>query len=307
MAAVPSWLRLALLSLMWGSSFLFMKVGLEGLSPQQIVMARMIFGAAVLIVIVSVRREQLPRSGPIWGHLFALSVVANLVPFFLIAWGEESITSATAGVLNATTPLFTTLIAFAALRDERPTLEKAAGLAVGFAGVVVLLGGGGKGEVGGYLAVLGASACYGIAFVYMRRILSPTGLSPVVLSTGQIVAGAALMAALTPVVGRSAIHLDLGIVLSMVALGALGTGLAYPLSYSLVRDLGATGASLVTYLIPLAAVALGVVVLDEGLRWNLPIGGAVVIIGVALAQGRFSRDRQLSEDRDVITSLPIQR
>ena len=302
---MPPAVRLALLSMMWGSSFLFMKVGLEGLSPQQIVLARMVFGAAVLVVIVSVRRERLPRSGRIWAHLFALTVIANLVPFFLIAWGEESISSATAGVLNATTPLFTTLIALAALPEERPTSEKALGLVVGFIGVVVLLGGGGRGEVGGYLAVLGASACYGVAFVYMRRVLSPTGLSPVVLSTAQIVAGALLMAAATPVIARSPIELDLGIVLSMVALGVLGTGLAYLLSYSLVRDIGATGASLVTYLIPLAAVALGVVVLGERLQWNLPIGGAVVIAGVALAQGRFSRGR--NAPRDTVSTLPARR
>ena len=300
---MPPALRLALLSLMWGSSFLFMKVGLEGLSPQQIVLARMLFGAVVLIAIVAVRRERFPRSGRIWAHLFALTVVANLVPFFLIAWGEESISSATAGVLNATTPLFTTLIALAALPEERPTSDKAVGLVVGFVGVVVLLGGGGRGEVGGYLAVLGASACYGVAFVYMRRVLSPTGLSPVVLSTAQIVAGTLLMLIATPVVGRSPIELDLGIVLSMVALGALGTGLAYLLSYSLVRDIGATGASLVTYLIPLAAVALGAVVLDERLQWNLPIGGAVVIVGVALAQGRFSRrERQASTPVEMLRS-----
>ena len=300
---MPPALRLALLSLMWGSSFLFMKVGLEGLSPQQIVLARMLFGAVVLVAIVAARRERLPRSGRIWAHLFALTVVANLVPFFLIAWGEESISSATAGVLNATTPLFTTLIALAALPEERPTSDKALGLVVGFVGVVVLLGGGGRGEVGGYLAVLGASACYGVAFVYMRRVLSPTGLSPVVLSTAQIVAGALLMVIATPVIGRSPIDLDLAIVLSMIALGALGTGLAYLLSYSLVRDIGATGASLVTYLIPLAAVALGVIVLDERLQWNLPIGGAVVIVGVALAQGRFSRrERQASTPVEMLRS-----
>ena len=300
---MPPALRLALLSLMWGSSFLFMKVGLEGLSPQQIVLARMVLGAAVLIVIVSLRRERLPRSGRIWAHLFAVSIVANLVPFFLIAWGEESISSATAGVLNATTPLFTTLIALAALPEERPTSDKALGLVVGFVGVVVLLGGGGRGELGGYLAVLGASACYGVAFVYMRRVLSPTGLSPVVLSSAQIAAGALVMLLAAPVVARSKVDLDLGIVLAMVALGVFGTGLAYLLSYSLVRDLGATGASLVTYLIPLAAVALGVIVLDERLRWNLPIGGAVVIVGVALAQGRFSRKANGPEDRDFVPSL----
>ena len=287
---MPPALRLALLSLMWGSSFLFMKVGLEGLSPQQIVLARMALGAIVLLVILAARRERLPRSRAVWGHLAALTVVANLIPFFLIAWGETSISSATAGVLNATTPLFTTLIAMAALPEERPTAEKSLGLLVGFVGVVVLLGGGlGKGQAGGYAAVLAASACYGVAFVYMRRTLSPTGLSPLVLSAAQVLVGTVLMAIVTPVVGRSAIHLDAQIVLSMVALGVLGTGLAYLLSYSLVRDIGATGASLVTYLIPLAAVALGVVVLGEGLQWNLPIGGAVVIAGVALAQGRFSR------------------
>lgn len=289
---MPPAARLVLLSVLWGSSFLFMKVGLEGLSPQQIVLARMLFGAAVLLLVLGVRGEQLPRSARIWGHLSALTVIANLLPFFLIAWGERSISSATAGVLNATTPLFTTMLAMPLLPEERPTVEKVIGLLLGFVGVLVLLGGGmGDGQLWGYLAVLLASACYGVAFVYMRRTLSPTGLSPLVLSAAQIVAGAVIMLALTPVVGRSAVDLDLQIVLAMAALGALGTGLAYLLSYSLVRDMGATGASLVTYLIPLAAVALGVAVLDEKLSWNLPIGGAVVVFGVALAQGRFSRSR----------------
>lgn len=289
---VPASLRLALLSLMWGSSFLFMKVGLEGLSPEQIVFARMVLGALVLVVALVFRRERLPRGVRIWGHLFALTFVANLAPFFLIAWGERSITSATAGVLNATTPLFTTLLAMPLLPEERPTAEKGAGLAVGFVGVLLLLGGGsGDGELAGQLAVLIASGCYGVSFVYMRRVFSPTGLSPLVLSAGQIVAGAALMLLAVPVIARSDVDLDLGIVVSMLALGALGTGLAYLLSYSLVRDMGATGASLVTYLIPVAAVTLGVVVLGEKLSWNLPIGGAVVILGVALAQGRLTRSR----------------
>ncbi len=285
---MPASLRLALLSLMWGSSFLFMKVGLEGLSPQQIVLARMVCGAAVLLVILGYRREQLPRSPLIWGHLTALTVIANLAPFFLIAWGEKSIPSATAGVLNATTPLFTTPIAMAFLPEERPTVDKVLGLVVGFVGVIVLMGAGvGSGDLPGYLAVLVASACYGVAFVYMRRVLSPTGLSPLVLSAAQIVAGAGVMLVLTPIVGRTPVELDFGIVLSMLALGAVGTGLAYLLSYSLVRDIGATGASLVTYLIPVATVALGVVVLGERPGWNLPIGGVVVILGVALAQGRL--------------------
>lgn len=287
---MPALARLGLLGLIWGSSFLFIKVALEGISPGQVVLGRLLAGLAVLAVYLLVTGARLPRPGPVWGHLLFTAVVANVVPFFLFAWGEERVASSTAGVLNATTPLFTTIAVTVSLRGERPTGVKLLGIVVGFVGVVVVIGGGaGGGTAAGQIACVAAALCYGIAFAYTRRFLTPTGLSPLVLSVGQLGTASLIMLLATPVVASTPVDLDARIVGSILALGAMGTGVAYVLYYGLIRDIGATGASMVTYLVPIAAVLLGVVFLGEDLGLNVLLGAPIVILGVALAEGRLSR------------------
>lgn len=285
--------RVGLLGCMWGSSFLFIKLALDGLSPLQIVLGRLLFGSLVLLAILAARGQRLPRRPVVWAHLTLMGVVANIVPFALFGWGEQRITSGLAGVLNGTTALFTMAFALALLPEERLTAARATGLLLGFAGVVVVVGPWDSNpltsSLTGQLACLGAAACYALAFAYTRRFLAGRGYPPLVLGASQLAAATALMLAAAPVVAFDPPRLAPVVVGSLVALGVVGTGLAYLLYYRLIDDAGATSTSMVTYVIPVVAVVLGVVTLGEPVTWNLFAGGAVVVAGIALAEGRLDR------------------
>ena len=289
-----SWLpwqgQFLLLSAIWGLSFLLIKVGDQGLPPLQVALGRLLFGAATLLVILAVRRDRLPRGAGTWGHLAVAGLLFNAVPFSLFAFGETRVTSVVAGILNATTPLLTMLVTMAALREERPSLERTLGLFIGFAGVLVVLGfwrGVGGGELLGYLACLGAAACYALGFTYVRRHLTGRRESAVALSTAQVLCGTVQVALVTPLLSKvPAAVPSPTVIVSLAALGILGTGLAYVLNYGIIRAAGPTVASTVTYVIPLFSTAAGVLFLGEPIGWNEPIGGLVVILGVAVAQGR---------------------
>ena len=281
---------LALLALLWGASFLFIKLAIEGMTPAQMVLWRVATGTAVLLVIALARKESLPREPRLLGHLVVLSVVANLIPWFLFGWGEQHISSSLAGVLNGTTPLFTLVFAVAALPEERLTSVRVAGLLVGFAGVVVVAGpwqAGVGGTFTGQLACLVAAACYGVAFVYTRKFVANRGYAPLALSTTQLGIGTILLTIAAPFVAADPMELTWAAVIGATALGALGTGLAYVLFYRLISLAGATSASTVTYAIPVVAVVLGIIVLGEPVTWNLFVGAAIVVGGVALAEGRL--------------------
>jgi len=294
--------RLLVLAMIWGASFLLMKLALEGVSPMQIVLGRLSFGALALGLVLAVRREPLPREPALWGHLLLMAVVANIVPFYLFSWGEQHVTSGMAGVLNGTTPLFTLVFAMALLPAERLSGLRALGLVTGFAGVVLVVGpwrSGGENALAGQLACLGAAACYGISFTYTRRHIS--GRAAVLpLSVAQLAVAAGVLWLAAPVVAWTPVRLTPVVVGSVVALGAVGTGLAYALYYRLIHDAGATTASMVTYLIPVFAVSLGIVVLGEPLTWNLFAGAAVVILGVLVADGRLARRGPAECDSPVV-------
>lgn len=286
-----SLVRLGALSLAWGASFLMIKLALEGLSPTQIVLGRLSAGAAVLWVFVGLRRPALPREPRLWGHLLVLGFVGNIVPFTLFGFAEERITSGLAGVLNGATPLFTLGFALGLLPEERLSLARGLGLCLGFVGVFLVVGPWDTNpltsSVAGQLACLGASACYAIAFVYTRRFVSGSGYAPSTLAAGQLGAAAVLLWAAAPLVASDEIALTATVVGAVAVLGAIGTGIAYLLYYRLIADAGATSTSMVTYLIPIVAVTLGVIVLSEPVGWNLFAGAAVVILGVAIAEGRL--------------------
>jgi len=283
-------LRLGLLAAIWGTSFLLMKVALVELTPMQIVLGRMALGTAALLVVLRALGQRLPPGRRLWGSLLFVGVVANVVPFFLIAWGEQYVASGLAGIYNATTPLFTLLVATAALPEERPTAAKAAGLVVGFLGVLLVMApwrGVGHSALAGQLAFLGAAACYAVSITYTRRYLSGSGHPAVVLATGQMVCATLVVGALVPLWATGPVLLPPKVVASMLALGVLGTGFAYLLFYRLIAEIGATAASTVTYLLPVVAVTLGVVVLGEAVGWNDFAGAAVVLLGVAVAGGQL--------------------
>lgn len=283
---------LLLLAAIWGLSFVFIKVADEALAPLQVALGRMIFGSLVLIVVLVGRRDRLPRGGAVWWHLGVAGLLFNAVPFSLFAYGEQHVSSVVAGIDNATTPLLTVPFVLLLLPGERPTSERVAGLGVGFLGVLVVLGiwrGIGGPALAGNLACLAAAACYGLAFAYARRFLTGRSESVVSLSTGQLLIGTLELAIVTPFTAAAPATLPGRVVLSVVLLGAFGTGVAYVLNNTVIRAVGATTASTVTYVVPLFATVAGISVLGESLSWNEPVGALIVIAGVAVAQGRLRR------------------
>ncbi|MFJ6533343.1 DMT family transporter [Microbacterium sp. NPDC091662] len=288
-------LQFLLLALTWGASFLFVAVALDGLSPAQVVLGRLVTGAVALALICLIGRHPLPAFGRVWAHLLVVSLLLCVVPFLLFAWAQQGISSGLASIYNATTPLMTMLISLIALRNERPTRDRMIGIAVGFLGVLVVLGpwsGLGGGTALAQLACLGATASYGAAFVYLRRFVSPLSLDAIPVATVQVGLGAVVMLALAPMIATTPASLTAPVIVAVLALGALGTGLAYVWNTNIVSAWGATNASTVTYLTPVVGVMLGVIVLAEQVSWNEPVGAVVVIVGIAITQGRIRLRRR---------------
>jgi drug/metabolite transporter (DMT)-like permease len=255
----------------------------------------MVAGAAVMLAVLLVGRHSLPGELAPWLHLTVMAVVANIAPYFFFGWGIERVASGLAGVLNATTPLFTLAFVLTA-HTERLSVVRVSGLLLGFVGVVLLAAPWRATGLGSSLPGVGAcllgSACYAASYVYARRFLTGRGLSALALSTGQMAMGAMLLLLAAPVVVRSAMTLTPTVVISVLVLGVLGTGVAYVLNYRLIADEGAVAASTVTYLIPVVAVVLGSLVLDEHLTWNLVAGAAIILVGVAVSEGRLGKTTQ---------------
>jgi drug/metabolite transporter (DMT)-like permease len=285
--------RLVLLAFIWGWSFLFIKVIVEGVPPTFLAWGRILLGLTVMLAFLRSTGQRFPERSA-WGHLLVLGLAMSVMPFTLMAWGEEHITSALTSVLNACTPLFTAAFAAGLLHDRlrRPQI---AGLIIALGGVAILAGVGGHDLAGsslaGVLATVVGTAGYGFGFAYARRFVQH--LTPIQLSTGQLAAGCI---ALLPFAGYDlavgSVHLNWLRLLCLVLLGALGTGYAYLLNYRTLQAQGATAASLVTYLIPVVGVAAGVLVLGEPFSYRLLLGAVVVGFGIAIIQGRILGPRQ---------------
>ncbi|MCR2794368.1 DMT family transporter [Microbacterium sp. zg.Y625] len=291
--------QFVLTGIIWGSSFLFMKVALEGVSPAQVVWARLVLGALTLGVFVALRRERLPRRLRVWGHMTVLALSFCVVPFLLFSWAQQFVTSGLASIYNATTPIMTALMAWAVFRVERLKAAQIAGILVGVAGVMVIIapwqGLDLTQSLLAQLAILGATACYGFSLAYMRRFVADSGMSALVFSFLNIGIAAIIMLALTPVVARTPVHLDIWITLSLVTLGCVGTGIAYIWNQNVLRAWGPTRASTVTYITPVVGVALGVALLGEKLHWNEPAGAVLVFLGILLAQNRLRLGRRRAD------------
>jgi len=280
--------RVLILAFIWGWSFLFIKVALGGLTPATVAFGRIALGLIVMTGVLAARGQALPRDRTMWRHFAVMGAGYSAVPFTLLAWGQQHITSALAAVINASTPLFAALAA-ALFLHERLRRGQLVGLALGFAGVAVAAGVGGRDLTGsslvGVLAVVATSACYGFCFVYARRNLFD--VPPLVAAGGQLVMGA-VFAAPMAVVGtlQDGVDLNARRIVAMVILGAVGTGIAYVINYQSIAEIGATKASLVTYLVPIVAVTVGVVFLSEPFRLRLIVGGGLTVFGIAMLQER---------------------
>ncbi|RFU83786.1 EamA/RhaT family transporter [Streptomyces triticagri] len=288
-AAVDWRIRFAVLSLIWGFSFLLIKVGTEGYAPFQVTFGRLFFGSLVLVATLAWKRERLPRRLRTWGHLTVSALLLNAAPFSLFAFAETSIPSALAGICNATSPLWGMALSLVALSEDRPTRRRFAGLGVGFLGVLTVLGAwqgfDGLDLTGASLALL-ASLSYPIGWIYVRRTLAGSSESHLSLSSGQLLLATAQLALVTPLFTSAPDGIPMLPLLSVVALGALGTGLAFLLQYGLVAEVGPTTAQMVTYFIPVIATAAGVAVLGETLTWSTPVGALVILAGAALTQSK---------------------
>lgn len=280
-------LRFAALSLIWGFSFLLIKVGTDGYAPFQVTLGRLVFGTAVLAVAMAVKRERLPRGVRTWGHLAVAAFLLNALPFSLFAYSELTIPSTLAGICNATSPLWGMALSLVALSEDRPTRVRVAGLGIGFLGVLTVLGAWqgfpGLDATGTAMALL-ASLSYPIGWIYVRRTLAGSGESHLSLTGAQLLLASVQLAVVTPVFTSAPTRFPMLPLLAIVALGALGTGLAVLLQYGLVAEVGPTTAQMVTYFIPVIATAAGVAVLGESLSWSTPVGAVIVLVGAALTQ-----------------------
>ena len=288
--------QFVLTGIIWGSSFLFMKVALEGLSPGQVAWSRLVLGGLTLGLFVALRHDPLPRSLKLWGHMTVLAISFCVVPFLLFSWAQQHVTSGLASIYNATTPIMTAVMAGLLFRVERLKLVQIAGILVGILGVMVIIapwqGLDLNQSLVAQFAILGATACYGFSLAYMRKFVSNSGMSALVFSFLNIGIAAAIMLVLTPFVALAPVALDPWIVGSVVLLGCLGTGVVYIWNQNTLRAWGPTRASTVTYITPVVGVALGILDPGRGGVWNEPVGAIVVFLGILLAQDRIRLRRR---------------
>lgn len=311
------------LAVIWGSSFMWITVALEdGLPPMTVVAWRALAACLLLVAVLLYRGGRLPLRWSLWKRMVVLGATNMVIPMALISWGQQFIPSGMASVLNAMVPLFTIVLAAVALADEHVTAAKLGGLGVGFVGVVVLaspnLGAAGADEdaaaaVAGMLAVAGAGFFYALASVYVRRRITgmpiveqPDGSTraplPVEIALGTTVSAVILITVLAvlferPESGLIVVPASVGGWVGVVWLGALGTGVAYLIFYRLIARWGATRTTLVTYVIPIVAIAVGDVFLDERLRPIEFVGAALIIGGVILVTGKRGQKPLFGEAR----------
>lgn len=285
-------IRFAALTLVWGFSFLLIKVGNQGYAPLQVAFGRLLFGALLLVAVLALKRQRLPRAPALWAHLTVSAFFLNALPYSLFAYAELSIPSTLAGIINSTSPLFTMLLSLAALSEDRPSRRRVVGMVIGFAGVLTVLGawrGFSGQDPAGTVMALGAAASYAVGWLYVRRNLADSPHSHLSMSSAQLLIGTAQLALVVPLFTPVPDSVQAGPLLAVAALGALGTGLAFLIQYGLVAEVGPTTGQLVTYFIPVIATVAGVVLLGERLTWNAPVGAVVVLLGAALTQSRPQR------------------
>ncbi len=294
-ARMPWQAKFVMLAFIWGSSFVLMKIGLRSMAPLQISGLRILSGSVVLVLLLSRTPARLPRGRGTWGHLLVAGCFLGPLPFTLFAAGEERVSSALAGIGNATTPLATILFGLVLLPSVKLEVRKIVAVLIGFLGVVTIMQpweSAGRPDLVGFGMTLVAGASYGLGWTYNRRFLAGVDLGGLAMPTAQLLAGAVLM---VPVVSlwwlahRDAYPAPWSVrpdavagqgmwaLLAVLALGVVGTGLAFMLQFDVMRAAGPTVGATVTYVIPVVSVLLGVLLLDEHLAWPQVLGAAVVV------------------------------
>lgn len=292
------WLMLAVLSVLWGGSFILNKIAVAAVSPLTVALGRVSVAALILVAIAATRRE-LRALIAAWPVFLILGMFNSAVPFTLIAWSQTQIGSGLASILNATTPLFAVVFAHIATRDDKLTPSRTVGLIIGMIGVVVMIGVGAltglASHVAGEVACLGAAALYAGSTVYARGYRS---FAPTVLGAGQTAAATLLLMPVVAAVDQPWTRPlpSATVLVALVLLGAVSTAIAYLLFFRILERAGATNVSLVTFLIPVSAILLSVLLLGERLEVHQIAGMAAIAAGLVAIDGRagqFMRDRQL--------------
>lgn len=294
MTIKQAWAAFVALGLIWGSSFLFIRVGVEQLTPFQVVFIRTGVAAVGLNLVVLLRGQRLPSDWAGIRALLVLGILNTVLPFVLITWGEQTVESGLASVLQGTAALFTLVVAHFAFVDERINSRKVIGLVTGFIGVVLLSSRSWQegqlitGDLLGQLAIVGASFCYALGGTYGRKVIQ-NRLEPIVVAAGAMTVAAittGILTVISPAVGGqqnvliSEMRPD--VLFAMLMLGFVNTWVAYMIFYSIIRALGAARTSMVTYIVPLVGLTLGAIVLNETVDIRLLIGAALIIGGIAI-------------------------
>lgn len=282
------WAMLVLLSIFWGGAFFFVEIALLGFQPFALVFLRVGIAAMILLAVVYARGQRMPDRLKTWGSYFVMGALNNALPFCLIVWGQTRIDSGVASILNATTPIFTVLLAHFLTSDERLTAPKLLGVFIGFLGVYLMMSPELKHGFSmrglGLVAVIGAAVSYSFAGIFGKRFKNE---SPMVTSAGMLICSAIMMAPLAIFSGAlGASVLSIQAVAAVIGIAAISTAMAYLLYFRILASAGATNVLLVTFLIPISALLLGIGVLGETVHILEFAGMGCIFLGLIVIDGR---------------------
>ena len=284
---IPTYIAVGIV---WGCSFIFIKLGLEFLTPFGVAFGRCALGAATLLIVAKLRGFRLPTDRKILFHLWIVALLLNVIPGIFFALAETEVTSVLAGIINAVTPLMTLIAILVVNLEEKPKAFQIFGLFIGFLGVLTVLGawkGLGDNPLWAILILLAAVACYGISYPYTRRFVMPYKLKPESIVATQLTLAAVTLLPFYLFDGIAQDEYRIGPLLGMLGLGVFGSGFAYLWNFRVMEIAGSAIASSVTYLTPLVAVIVGIIFLNEQVTWHEPIGALIVLLGAAIAQERI--------------------
>ena len=295
------WLMIITLSIIWGGAFFFGEVAVRELPTFTVVVCRVGLAAVILYMVMTVRGLRMPTSPAVWGAFFLMGLLNNAIPFSLIVWGQSHIASGLASILNATTPLFSVIVAHLFTQDERITPARLGGVIIGFLWVILMIGGDVLDQIGvdiaAQLACLGAAISYAFAGVFGRRFRR-MGISPLATATGQVTASSFILFPLMMMIDKpwTLAMPSAGVIFSLIGLAALCTAVAYILYFRVLATAGATNLMLVTFLIPVTAILLGILFLGEILEGKHIVGMVMISLGLAAIDGRLLRWRIRASD-----------
>ena len=289
------WLLLLVLGIMWGTSYAFIKLGVETLPTFTLIASRLAIGLALLVTVVVVARQAPPPPGRVYVHLAVMAAINIVIPFTLITWAEQSVDSSIAAVLNGAVPLIVIVLAALTFHDEPITLNRLAGVVVGYVGVIVLVAPGlmaaaGGSEMSGEIALIGSTISYAVGAVYARRNIK--GLRPMIPAVFQVGFAFLMVSVLALATEQPfAVQWNVEALIAVIWLGLLGSGLAYLLMFRLLSRIGATATSQLAYLLPVVGIITGAVMLGESVSLAILIGTGLILAGVTLVNGKWGERR----------------